>query len=60
VSLLDPEELALDEAASRALLDAVQDLFTSEGWHPAWGAPLRWYAAHESRWRRCARRRWTA
>jgi hypothetical protein len=48
VSLLDPAELALDEAASRTLFDAVQGLFTSEGYALHWGAPLRWYAAHES------------
>lgn len=48
VSLLDPAALALDEAGSRALFGAVSDLFTSEGVALAWGAPLRWYAAHES------------
>lgn len=48
VSLLDPAALALDGAASRALFDAVKELFTSEGVALAWGAPLRWYAAHES------------
>ncbi len=48
VALVDPAELALDEAGSRALLQAVRGLFESEGWRIAWGAPLRWYAAHES------------
>lgn len=48
VTLLDPVELGLDEAASRALFDAVRELFESEGFAFAWGAPLRWYAAHES------------
>jgi hypothetical protein len=48
VSLIDPAGLMLDEAASRTLFTAVQDLFTSAGWLLAWGAPLRWYAAHES------------
>jgi hypothetical protein len=48
VSLDDPAELALDEAGSRALLQAVRGLFESVGWRIAWGAPLRWYAAHET------------
>jgi len=48
VALVDPAELALDEAGSRALLQAVRGLFESEGWRIAWGAPLRWYVAHES------------
>jgi hypothetical protein len=46
VHLADPRELALDEAASRALFDAVRPLFESEGFTLAWGAPLRWYASH--------------
>ena len=48
VSLIDPAGLMLDEAASRALLAAVQPLFTSEGFVVHWGAPQRWYLAHES------------
>lgn len=48
LSLLDPAGLLLSEAESRALFDAVSELFTSQGWLLAWGAPLRWYAAHES------------
>jgi hypothetical protein len=48
VTLGDPAGLDLDEADSRALFDAVRDLFESEGFALAWGAPLRWYAAHES------------
>ncbi|MGA0611741.1 hypothetical protein [Caldimonas sp. KR1-144] len=44
----DPDALGLDEAASRAFLDAVRGLFESEGWLVAWGAPTRWYVAHES------------
>ncbi|MDP1902094.1 MAG: hypothetical protein Q8K96_16845 [Rubrivivax sp.] len=48
VSLLDPAELGLDEAASRALFDAVRGLFTSEGFALHYGAPLRWYVAHDS------------
>ncbi len=48
VSLLDPLTLTLDEAASRACFDAVQDLFTGDGFALHWAAPLRWYAAHPS------------
>lgn len=48
VSLADPDELHLDEAESRALLDAVRSLFESEGFTLAWGAPTRWYASHPS------------
>jgi hypothetical protein len=48
VSLLAPESLALSATDSRDLFEAAQPLFTSEGFVLAWGAPLRWYAAHES------------
>ncbi|MDE2397660.1 MAG: hypothetical protein KGM91_19680 [Burkholderiales bacterium] len=48
VSLGDPEALGLDEAGSRELFEAVRTLFTSEGFVACWGAPLRWYVAHES------------
>jgi hypothetical protein len=48
MSLLDPAGLMLDEAGSRFLFDTVRELFTSEGYAVAWGAPLRWYVAHES------------
>jgi len=47
VSLADPAALMLDEDASRALFDAVRELFTSEGFILAWGAATRWYAAHD-------------
>lgn len=48
VSLFDPAALGLDDGASRALLDAVRELFTSEGFVVDHGAPQRWYVAHES------------
>ena len=48
VSLLPPSQLMLAEAESRALFEALRPLFTDEGFVFAWGAPLRWYAAHES------------
>ena len=48
VSLLDPAALMLDDATSRAFFNAVQHLFTSEGFAMHYGAPQRWYLAHES------------
>jgi hypothetical protein len=48
VAMSDPAALELDAVESRALFDAVRALFDSEGFTPAWGAPLRWYAAHPS------------
>ncbi len=48
VTLADPAALELGEAESRAAFDAVRDLFESEGFRLAWGAPSRWYAAHDS------------
>jgi hypothetical protein len=46
--MADPDDLALDEAGSRELFAAVLGLFTSEGYAMHYGAPLRWYLAHES------------
>lgn len=48
VSLPDPQSLNLSAQESRTLFEAVKPLFETEGWLMAWGAPLRWYAAHES------------
>ena len=48
VTLMDPAALMLDQPASLAFFDAVQPLFTSEGFAMHYGAPLRWYLAHES------------
>ena len=48
VSLLDPAALMLDDANSRTLFNAVQHLFISEGFAMHYGAPQRWYLAHES------------
>lgn len=47
VTMADPDALALAEDDSRALFEAVRPLFESEGFALAWGAPSRWYAAHE-------------
>ena len=46
VHLAHPLDLDLDEPTSRALFDALRPWFESEGFALAWGAPLRWYAAH--------------
>lgn len=48
ITMGDPEALGLDAAESRAFFDAVRGLFESLGWLTAWGAPTRWYVAHES------------
>jgi len=48
VSLLDPATLGLDDTTSRALFAAVLPLFLSEGYALHYGAPQRWYLAHES------------
>jgi hypothetical protein len=48
VHLADPDALTLSDADSRALFNAVRPLFESEGYTLAWGAALRWYAAHAS------------
>jgi hypothetical protein len=48
VTLADPDALQLTEAESRAAFEAVRELFESEGFTLRWGAPSRWYAAHES------------
>ena len=48
VSLLDPAALMLDDANSRPLFNAVHHLFISEGFAMHYGAPQRWYLAHES------------
>lgn len=48
ILLLDPAALHLDEDESRALLQALRGLFEPEGWGLHWGAPLRWYATHDS------------
>ena len=48
IVVLDPAQLHLDEDESRALFQALRTLFEPEGWTLQWGAPLRWYATHES------------
>jgi hypothetical protein len=48
VSLQNPADLMLDDTTSRRLFAAVRPLFTDEGFLLRYGAPLRWYAAHES------------
>jgi hypothetical protein len=48
VSLPDPHALHLSAQESHTLFETVKPLFESEGWVMAWGAPMRWYAAHDS------------
>ena len=48
LTMSDPEALGLGDASSRAYFDAVRPQFESLGWLCAWGAPTRWYVAHES------------
>ncbi len=46
ITLADPSALALGDDESRAFLEAVRELFESEGFIIAWGAATRWYASH--------------
>ncbi len=48
VTLTDPEALHLHEPESRAIFQAVRDLFESEGFGMHWAAPTRWYLQHDS------------
>lgn len=48
VSLVDPAALMLSLDDSRALFDAVTQLFTSAGYGFVFGAADRWYVMHES------------
>jgi hypothetical protein len=47
VTLADPDALALPDAESRAVFDAVRGLFESEGYVMHWGSATRWYACHD-------------
>ena len=44
VTLLDPEELQLDAAESRALFESLRGLLEGDGFTAAWGGAGRWYA----------------
>jgi len=48
ITLLNPDDLALDEAESRGLLNTIRELFESEGFLVSFGGAMRWYLAHES------------
>jgi hypothetical protein len=48
LTLIDPDQLQLSEAESRALFDTVLPFFESDGWALRYGAPTRWYATHAS------------
>jgi len=47
VTLADPAALNLSADESRAAFALVRELFESEGFRIEWGAPMRWYVAHE-------------
>ena len=47
VTLADPAALNLTADESRAAFAAVRELFESENLRVEWGAPMRWYAAHD-------------
>ena len=48
ITLHDPEELALDEASSRALFEAARLLFEEEGFEWRWVSPTLWLVSHAS------------
>ncbi len=47
ITLADPAALDLSAEESRALFDAVMPLFDGDQGTLTWGAPRRWYLAHE-------------
>ena len=48
VTMTDPDTLALEAADARGLFDALLALFNEVGFDLHWGAPQRWYLAHDS------------
>ncbi len=46
VGMTDPDALGLDESVSRALLDAVRELFESEGFGLHYQHPTAWFVTH--------------
>jgi hypothetical protein len=48
LTLIDPAQLQLTDAESRALCDTVRPYFESDGWALRYGAPTRWYLSHPS------------
>lgn len=48
ITMGDPQALQLEETVSRELMEALRPLFEGDGWALVWGAPIRWYVAHES------------
>ena len=48
LTLLDPDQLLLTEAESRALMAAIQPFFEEDGCTLRYGAPTRWYLSHPS------------
>lgn len=48
ITMHDPDELALDEASSRAFFEAARPLFEEEGFEWRWVAATLWLASHPS------------
>jgi hypothetical protein len=46
ITLCPPEDLALAEAESQTLFEALKPLFVDEGFAWIWGSASRWYAVH--------------
>jgi len=46
VTMLDPTHLALNEAESQALFEAVRPLFEDDGYAMVWHSPLQWLVSH--------------
>jgi hypothetical protein len=48
ITMANPQALALNDLESKTLLNALQPLFSDDGWTLRWGAADRWYASHPS------------
>ena len=48
VTMIDPDDLHLDDAEARTLIDSVRDLFETEGFELRYLAPTRWWLGHDS------------
>ncbi len=48
ISLTDPAHLNLSAEKAHILFESMRALFESAHWRLVWGAPTRWYVAHES------------
>lgn len=48
LTLIDPDQLQLDDAQSRALFDTLLPYAESDGWRLHYGTATRWYLSHDS------------